>query len=136
MLRLSGVSRAPPAWRDPEFPDIDPRVDPRNTAGSVWSLFRAMNRLQEERGLPPLDTSRPGRMLEGRPKLRLAWWDRKQKRVRGVEVRGDIVMRPQEWNRLHPEARRLLPLRLLPPGALCYRLLAPTPTPSGGDPPQ
>jgi len=134
MLRISAFSRPPPRSRDPALADINPDDDPRAGMLPLWKLFAAMRTLQRKRGLPPLDTSRPGDMFKGRPKLRLAFWDKKQKRVRGIDIDADIVMHPAVWNRLHPEFRVRVPHRLLPPAALCNRARAPTRSPSGDDP--
>lgn len=107
-----------PKWRDPEFPD--------DTSPS-WQgryVINDLQMLQKQRGLPPLaNPYAPGR---GHPTMRLSWWDKKQKKVRGVTICADVVMAPCQWNRLHPEARRLVPHRLLPPAILCSRLHEPT----------
>lgn len=118
---IDRIKRAPPSWRDPEFPDI-----PQTGLGGglVW-LVSSMRELQEQRGLPPI--TQPLRPWEGRPTMRLAWWDKKQKKTRSVEIWGDIVMTPRQWNCLHPAARRLVPHRLLPPAVLGIGLHAPTP---------
>lgn len=113
--------RRPPVWRDPEFPDIDPA-----SHGTGYRKMTVMNELQEERGLPPIANLM--RAQEGRPELLLSWWDRKQKKPRGVRICADVVMTPAQWNLLHPAARRRVPRRLLPLGVLGSRLLAPTPT--------
>lgn len=136
MLKTTAFSRPPPRSRDPALADIDPEIDPRVSAGNIWSKFDAIEELQTERGLPPLDTSHPGTMFKGRPMLRLTFWDKKQKRIRGIDIWADIVMYPGQWNRLHPEFRVQVPHRLLPPGVLCSRVLAPIRSPSGGDPPR
>lgn len=116
-MHIRHINRKPPAWRDPEFPDIDP------ARGPSWGW--PLNFIQAQRGLPSIkNLIKP---YEGRPTLRLAWWDKKQKRVRGVEIWGDIVMTPCHWNYLHPEARRLVPHRLLPQEVLGSCLIEPTP---------
>lgn len=134
MLRTTAFSRPPPKSRDPALADVDPSDDPRSGGLALWALFAAIRRLQRQRGLPPIDTSRPGVMFEGRPKLRLTFWDKKQKRVRGIDIDADIVMTPRHWNSLHPEFRVRVPHRLLPPAVLCNRARAPTRSPSEDDP--
>jgi hypothetical protein len=86
--------------------------------GLMWEL-------QSKRGLPPITNMMNPYM--GRPFMRLSWWDKKQNKTRGVDIWSDVVMTPHQWNSLHPEARRLVPHRLLPRAILCSRLLAPTP---------
>ena len=84
-----------------------------NPSGA-WVTLSHMNRLQEQRGLPTLGGGTP----TDRPTLTLSWWDERQKRRREIEIMGDVVMSPALWNRLHPEARRLVPRRLLPQAIL------------------
>lgn len=123
-VHIDRVRRPPPAWRDPEFPDVH-----TGSHGSGYRFLSFMNELQEQRGLPPVDTS-VMRPWAGRPTMRLAWWDKKQKRVRGVEIWADIVMTPYQWNHLHPVARRQVPHRLLPLAILGSHLLEPTRAPA------
>ena len=125
MLRVSAFSRKPPAWRDPAYPDV-----PLNALDGGWAKLGHMQRLQAQRGLPPLDFRRAGALYAGRPRLRLSAWDKRQKRVRSVDICGDIVMTPAQWNNLHPLFRPLVPQRLLPPGALGNRVLGPIPGPA------
>jgi len=119
-MHIQRINRKPPAWRDPEYPD----VELGGPWGSVYSLW-AVNDLQQQRGLPEIENLM--RPYHGRPSMRLSWWDKKQKKVRGVDIWADIVMSPRQWNHLHPEARRLVPHRLLPQEALGIHLLEPTP---------
>lgn len=113
MKYLKTWGRLPPKWRDPEFPDIDLSQEP----GGAWVMFRHMNRLQEQRGLPPIGAG----AASGRPTMSLSWWDKKHKRQREIEICADVVMRPALWNWLHPEARRLVPRHLLPQAILDIR---------------
>ena len=124
MKYLHSASRLPPKWRDPEFPDIDLSREP----SGAWVTLSHMNRLQEQRGLPTLGGDTP----TDRPTLTLSWWDEKQKRRREIEIMGDVVMSPALWNRLHPEARRLVPRRLLPQAILDIQPSAHTPSARAG----
>ena len=111
MKYLNTHGRLPPKWRDPEFPDIDLRREP----SGAWVMLSHFNRLQEQRGLPPIGGGTPS---PDRPLMTLSWWDRKQRRQREIVICADIVMRPALWNRLHPAARRLVPRHLLPQAIL------------------
>ena len=116
--------RKPPPWRDPEFPDVDPRSAPSGLMGLPF-----LNDLQRQRGLPPLVFSIPPGPFAGRPRLRLTFWDRKQKRVRGIDIWADVVMTPNCWNHLHPLFRRQVLRQLLPQAVLDMRSPAPTNAP-------
>lgn len=118
-MHISCVKRKPPKWRDPQFPDLS--LD--HTVS-----FQFWNQMQEARGLPDINFNGM-QPFKGRPKLRLSFWDKKQKRERSVEIWADVVMSPANWNDLHPMFRRLVPHRLLPPAILGMNLLAPNPTP-------
>ncbi len=47
-MHIGSVMRKPPPWRDPEFPDVDPRSAPSGLMGLPF-----LNDLQRQRGLPP-----------------------------------------------------------------------------------
>lgn len=119
---INRITRRPPAWRDPQFPDVERSECSPGFGGDGYRRLSAMNELQESRGLPPFLGLPP---FDGRPTMVLSWWDKRQKRDRSVTIFADIVMTPDQWNCLHPMARRLVPHRLLPPAILDSRSLEP-----------
>lgn len=73
------------------------------------------NRLQAERGLPPLYfpgvLNKPRRLF---PKMRLMAWDPAAFRIRTTVIDADVVMDYRDWNRLPPVLRCQVPRCLLP----------------------